>query len=79
MLIQILKIYLQEHLLIKCFTIKDLTLVKIQNMMHGYQRNLASVVNFVYSGKSSVSAIKKGIMPTRQFAKELHKPIVRNI
>ena len=47
--------------------------------MHVYQRNLASVVNFVYSGKSSVSDIKKGIMPTRQFAKELHKPIVRNI
>ena len=79
MLIQILKIYLEEHLLIKCFTIKDLTLVKIQNMMHGYQRNLASVVYFIYSGKCSSSAIKKSIMPNRQFAKELHKPIVRKI
>ena len=28
-------------------------------MMHGYQRNLASVVYFVYSGKCSSSAIKK--------------------
>ena len=73
---EILKVYLEEQLLIKHEVIKHLILLKIQNMMDN-KRDLASVVYILLYKKNSVGAVKHEIMQNNKLAEELHKPIIR--
>ena len=81
-LMDILKIYQEEQLLITYYVIKHLPLLKIYD---GYQRGLVSKVYKFFDKKSSgdsvtctnKSAIKSKIMLKQQLAEELHKPIIR--
>ena len=61
-LMEILKIYLEEQLLIKC---------------DGYQRVLASMVYTFFDKESSGGGIKNENMLKQELAEELHKPIIR--
>ena len=75
-LMEVLKIYLEEQLLMEYCIIKHLILLKIQNMM-GYQHGLASMVYNFFDKKSFVSDLKGEIMLNQELAEELHKPIIR--
>ena len=62
---QILKIYLEEKLVIKYCVIKNLILLKFQ-IKYGYQGCLATK-----------DFTKSEIMPNQQLAEELHKSIIK--
>ena len=44
----------------------------------GYQRGLASMIYKCFDKKASRSGSKNEIISNKKFAKELHKPIIRN-
>ena len=44
----------------------------------GYQRGLASMIYKCFDKKASRSGNKNEIISNKKFAKELHKPIIRN-
>ena len=45
----------------------------------GYQLELASIVYNFLDEKTSSGAIKKEVMQNKEFAKELHKPILEKL
>ena len=63
---------LEEKFLIKYCVIKDLILLKIENILR-----LASMGYKVFDKKPSGRAIKNEIISNKELAEELHKPIVR--
>ena len=68
-LIEILKIYLEEWLMIKYYVIKYLILLKIQNMIDG---------NVIFSDKkASGGAAESEIISNQELVEELNKPIIR--
>ena len=67
---EILKVYLEEQLLIKHEVIKHLILLKIQNMMDN-KRDLASVVYILLYKKNSVVAVKHEIMQNNKLSEDL--------
>ena len=46
---------------------------------HGYQRGLPSMVYKFFDKKSSGSGIKNENISNKEFGKELHKPILKNV
>ena len=70
---EILKIYIEEQLLIKCFVIKHLILLKIQNMME----LLASIVYKFVDQKNFGGTVKNEIISNKELAEKLRKRIVR--
>ena len=70
---EILKIYIEEQLLIKYFVIKHLILLKIQNMME----LLASIVYKFVDQKNFGGTVKNEIISNKELAEKLHKRIVR--
>ena len=75
-IVEILKIKLEEKLLMKFCVIKHLILLKIQNMMDIYVDVLQWFINFLIK-KTSGGAIKNKIMSDKELAEELQKPIIR--
>ena len=73
---EILKIYLEEQLLIKYYVIKHLILLKIRNMIDINVDLLQCFINFLIK-KNSVSGIRNENMLRQQLTEELHKPINR--
>ena len=83
-LMVILKIELEEQLLIKYCVIKHLILLKIQNMMDISVDLLRWFINVLIKKSAlltdksaSGGAIKNKIMSNKKLAEELHKPIIR--
>ena len=68
---KILRIYLEDHVLIKCYRIEHSILLKIQNMIDT-KEFLRSV-----NKKSSGSGVKNEITPNQELADDLSKPIIR--
>ena len=76
-LMEILKTYLEEQLLIKYYMIKHSILLKIQNTMDIKEDLLQWFIIFFHK-KSSGSGAKSDIISNwQQLAEELHKPILR--
>ena len=75
-LIEILKIWLEEQLLIKYCVIKHLILLRIQNMMNIKEILLQWSINFLIK-KTSGTGIKNENMSDRRTKEELYKPIIR--
>ena len=74
---KILKICLEEQLLIEYYVIKH---SRCQNLKYdGYQGGLASMAYKFFDKKSSCGAIKSEIILNQQLADKLHKLIIRNI
>ena len=71
---EILRIKLEEKLLINHYLIKHLILLKIHD---GYQRGLASIVYKYFDKKTSGGGIKNEKTSNKELAEELRKPIVR--
>ena len=71
-LMEILKIYLEERLLIRCYMIKHLILLKIQSML-----GFTSMAYTFFDKNTSGGVIKSEIMSNKELAKELHKLIIR--
>ena len=66
----------EQQLLIKCYVIKHLILLKIQNMININADLLQWFINFLIK-VTSVGAIKNEIMANKELTEELHKPIIR--
>ena len=75
-LMEILKIYLEEELLIKYCVIKHLILLKILNVMDIHVDLLQRSIIF-FDKKTSSGAIKNENIPNKKLAEELHKPFIR--
>ena len=75
---EIIKIYLEDQLLIKHYVIKHLVLIKIQNMMDIKEVLLQRFISF-FDEKTSGGAVKGEIMPDQQLAEDFHKPIIKKI
>ena len=75
--IEILKIYLEEQLLIKYYVIKHLILLNIYNRYGGNQRDPASMVYKFFDKKTAGGAVKNKIKQNNGLAEELHKPVIR--
>ena len=71
---EILRIKLEEKLLINHYLIKHLILLKIH---YGYQRGLASIVYKYFDKKTSSGGIKNEKTSNKELAEELRKPILR--
>ena len=69
---EILKMYLEEQLLIKHCVIKYLILLKTQNMMDVKGFSLQWLIGFLTAG----GAVKNEIMQNKELPEELHKPII---
>ena len=67
MVMTILKIYLEEHLLIKYYAIKHLILLKFRNMMD---------INAELP-QWFINVLMKGLLVVMLKAKLLHKPIIK--
>ena len=75
---EILKVYIEEQLLIKYYVIKHLILLKIQNMMDiNVDLLQASMVYKFFDKKTSGSGIKNENISNKQLAEELHKQVIR--
>ena len=70
--LEILKMYLEEQLLIKHCLIKYLILLKTQNMMDVKRFSLQWLIGFLTAGV----AVKNEIMQNKELPEELHKPII---
>ena len=75
-LMEILRICLEEQLLIEYYMIKHLLLLKVQNMMV-IKEVLPQWFTNILIKKSSRGAVKSEIMPNQELAEELHKPRIR--
>ena len=75
-LIEILKTWLEEQLLIKYCVIKHLILLRIQNMMNIKEILLQWSKNFLIK-KTAGTGIKNENMSDRRTKEELYKPIIR--
>ena len=76
-LMEILKIQLEEHLLIKYCVIKHLILLKIQNIMDTKEAMLQWSTNVLKKKPSdSVFGIKSENISNKELAEELHKGII---
>ena len=69
---EILKMYLEEQLLIKYCVIKYLILLKTKNMMDVKGFSLQWLIGFLTAG----GAVKNEIMQSKELSEELHKPII---
>ena len=74
--LEILRICLEEQLLIKYYTIKALNITKNQKY-DGYQRGLASMIYNFFAKMSSATGVKIKTMPNQELAEELNTPIIR--
>ena len=75
-LMEILRICLEEQLLIEYYMIKHLLLLKVQNMMV-IKEVLPQWFTNILIKKSSRGAVKSEIMPNQELAEELHKARIR--
>ena len=76
---KILKIYLEEQILIKYYVIKHLTLLNIQKMM---DINVDLLQWFIIFSIKSLLCLRINLLPfvllkLKVLAEELHKPIIR--
>ena len=76
-LMEILKISLEEQLLIKYCIIKHLILLKFQNMMD--IKEVCFFWWFINVLSISGEAVKNEIVSSKELAEQLHKPIIRKI
>ena len=74
---EILKIYIEDQLLIKYFVIFINIAKNPEN--DGCQNGLASMVYKFFNKKTSGGAVKSKIIPNQQSAEELLKPNIRKI
>ena len=70
---EILKIWIEEQLLINYYAKKDLKMLKILKYDR-YQGGLASVVYKYFDKKSSGGGIQNEIISNKQLAEELQNP-----
>ena len=75
---EILKLYPEEQILIKCYTDKTLNIAK-NTKYNEYQRGLISVVYHFFDKKPSGSVVKNESMSSQELAEELHKAIIRKV
>ena len=75
-LTEILKIELEEQLLIKYYKIKRLIFLKVQNMMDIKGVLLQWFINFLIK-KTSVSSIKNENMSDQQLTEELLNSVIK--
>ena len=73
---EILKIYLEEQQLMRCYVKKAFNFAK-NPKYDGYQRSLSSVFYKLFDKQTFDGAVKSEILPKQQLAKELHKPTIR--
>ena len=83
---EILRICIEEQILIEYYMIKHLKLLKIQNIMNINVNLIRWFINFLIknSNGSAVTQVDKSVikiefMTKLQLAEELHKPIIRKI
>ena len=77
---ELLRIYLQQQLLIKYCKIKHLILLKIQNMMNITSFNGLQIFqkfNSLADKSAAGSVIENENLSNEELAKELHQPIIR--
>ena len=77
-LMEILKIELEEQLLLNYYVIKHLILLKFIDMMNIKEVQLQWFIRFFYK-KTAVGAVKNEIMQNKELADELHKPIIKKL
>ena len=75
---EILKLYPEEQILIKCYTDKTLNIAK-NTKYNEYQRGLISMVYHFFDKKPSGSVVKNESMSSQELAEELHKAIIRKV
>ena len=75
---EILKLYPEEQILIKCYTDKTLNIAK-NTKYNEYQRGLISMVYHFFGKKPSGSVVKNESMSSQELAEELHKAIIRKV
>ena len=74
--LEILRIFLEEQLLIKYYTIKAFNITKNQNY-DGYQRGLALMIIIFFAKMFSGTDVKSKTMPNQELAEKLNTSIIR--
>ena len=75
---EILKLYPEEQILIKYYTDKTLNIVK-NTKYDEYQRGLISMVYHFFDKKPSGSVVKNESMSSQELAEELRKAIIGKV